>query len=214
MRKSLPLVMWMVLVCLGFVAQGAMAEEFVDGKDYQSLPSQVPVRDSSKIEVVELFWYGCPHCYKFDPLVSKWEHQLPEDVDFWQSPAAFNRTWKLHAQTFYAAEALGVSDEMHQPLFDALAGQHKPLNSEDSMAKFFAQYGIEEEKFRKAYNSFSVKSKVQQAVSRGASYRVSGVPVLIVNGKYRIEPGQAGSFERMLKIADFLVEKERAAQGS
>ncbi|OZG74949.1 disulfide bond formation protein DsbA [Hahella sp. CCB-MM4] len=214
MRKSLPFVMWVVLACIGLVSKGVMAEDFVDGKDYQSLPAQVPVRDSSKIEVVEMFWFGCPHCYRFDPMVTNWKKKLPEDVDFWQSPAAFNRTWKLHAQTFYAAEALGVADQMHQPLFDALARDHKPLNSEDAMAEFFAQHGIEEEKFKKAYNSFSVKSKVQQAVSRGTSYRITGVPVLIVNGKYRIEPGQAGSFERMLKIADYLVEKERSAQGS
>ncbi len=210
MRKSLSLIYVMLMALSVAWVSPVMADEYTEGKDFQSLPSQLPVRDASKVEVVEVFWYGCPHCYHLEPLISKWHEALPGDVDFWRSPAAFNGTWKTHAQAFYTAEALGVGEEMHQPLFDALARDRKPLNSEKALATFFAQFGVEEEKFRKAYNSFSVKSKVEQAAARGISYRVSGVPVLIVNGKYRVEPGLAGSFERMLKITDYLVEKERA----
>ena len=213
MRKSLSLICVMLMTLSIAWVSRAMADEYTQGRDYQVLPAQVPVRDASKIEVVELFWYGCPHCYHLEPLVSVWHKALPEDVDFWRSPAAFKGTWKTHAQAFYTAEVMGIGEEIHQPLFDALARDRKPLNSESALAKFFSQFGVTEEKFKKAYNSFSVKSKVEQAAARGVSYRVTGVPVLIVNGKYRVEPGLAGSFERMLKIADFLIAKERAAQG-
>ncbi|ABC27901.1 Thiol-disulfide isomerase and thioredoxins [Hahella chejuensis KCTC 2396] len=199
---------------LGLVALAARAETYVEGQHYKTLPAPIPVRDASKIEVVELFWYGCPHCYKFDPLVNVWKKSLPEDVSFFRSPAVFNKVWKAHAQAFYAAEALDVSEKMHQPLFDALARDHQSLNSEDDLAKFFAQYDVEEAQFKKAYNSFSVKSKVEQAASRALSARATGVPALVVNGKYRIDAIRGGTYEDMLKVADFLIEKERQAKGS
>lgn len=211
MQRIVSLLLVWVLAGVG-LAVAEDAPQFSEGKDYKTLPQEVPTRDKAKVEVVELFWYGCPHCYRFDPIISKWQKNLPADVDFWHSPAAFNKTWRTHAQAFYTAEALGVSKKMHQPLFDALARDRKTLNSEDALAKFFGQYQVEEDKFRKAYNSFSVKSKVEQAASRSVSYRATGVPALIVNGKYRIDSGTAGSFERMLKIADFLIAKERGKE--
>ncbi|WLQ12244.1 thiol:disulfide interchange protein DsbA/DsbL [Hahella aquimaris] len=204
----------LLIMTLGLVALAARAETYVEGQHYKTLPAPIPVLDASKIEVVELFWYGCPHCYKFDPLVNAWKKSLPEDVSFFRSPAAFNKIWKAHAQAFYTAEALDVSDKMHQPLFDALARDQQSLNSEDDLAKFFAQYDVEEARFKKAYNSFSVKSKVEQAASRALSARATGVPALVVNGKYRIDAIRGGTYEDMLKVADFLIDKERQAKGS
>jgi thiol:disulfide interchange protein DsbA len=185
---------------------------WLEGKHYDVLPYPVRTRDESRIEVVELFWYGCPHCYKFNPLVHAWVKKQPEDVDFWLSPAVFGSDWRVHAQAFYALEALGQQEAMHQAFFDALVRDRKRLNTEDSLAEFFAASGIKESDFKKAFNSFSVKSKVDQADARGKSYRATGVPAMIVNGKYRVAASTAGSNEAVLQVIDYLIEKERKSR--
>ena len=212
-RMFTPVFLWSLALLLGFIAP-VYGETFEDGKDYFTLKTPAPVRDKTKVEVVELFWYGCPSCRAFDPLVSAWKAKQPEFVDFWHSPAVFSKVWKVHAKAFYAADALGVGEEMHQPLFDALYKDKKSLPNENALAKFFSGYGIEEEKFRKAYNSFSMNPMVEQAVKRSKNYGVKNVPVMVVNGKYWVEVRAAGSYSRLLEIVDYLVEKERQAQGS
>ena len=185
--------LWAVILFLPVSLANAAEEQWVAGQHYDVLPYPVRTRDSSKIEVVELFWYGCPHCDKLNPLISAWEKKLPDDVDFWFSPAIFGKSWKIHAQAFYAAEALGVQGKLHDKFFDALHRERLKLNTEDQLASFFVRNGVKEEDFRKAFNSFSVKkSKLDQAESRGKSYRATGVPALIVNGKYRIAATKAG----------------------
>ncbi len=208
-----------VVLPFSFISSAVLAEgakesesvEWVAGKHYKVLPYAVRTRDASKVEVVELFWYGCPHCYKFNPMVHHWSEGLADDVDFWLSPATFGKAWVVHAQAFYAAEVLGIQEKMHQPLFDAIIRDRKPLGSESELAKFFANYGVDPKDFKKAYNSFSVKSMVDQANARGRSYRATGVPALIVNGKYRVSASEAGSNENMLKVVDFLIAKEKGA---
>ena len=193
------------------------AEEFAEGRDYVTLKTPIPVRDKSKVEVLELFWYGCPTCNYVYPFVTAWKKKQPADVDFWHSPAAFRNTdsdpWKVHARAFFAAEALGISEQMHRPLFQALAVERRKLTGEKSLAKFFAEHGVKEEDFKKAYNSFGVKSKAGQAVKRTANYQVSGVPTLVVNGKYRIVNNRPFDVNRMLRVVDYLVEKERQYLG-
>lgn len=191
------------------MAEGAV--EWIEGEHYKVLPYPVRTRDDAKVEVVELFWYGCPHCYKFNPIVHAWAERQDEGVDFWLSPAVFGKDWKTHAQTFYALEALGLREKMHQPLFDALVRDRKRLKNEDQLAEFFAGLGVNEKEFRKAFNSFSIKSKVDQADARGKGYHATGVPSIIVNGKYRISASTAGGNEAMLKVADYLIAKERKA---
>ncbi len=209
MRKLFVTLFLALSVGLAFTAHAA--EPFANGKDYFTLKKTIPVRDSSKVEVVELFWYGCPHCYKFDPYVAAWDKKQPEHVDFWHSPAVFSKLWKLHAQAFYTAEALGVGKQMHIPLFNALVRDKRRITTEGALTNLFVENGIEQEKFEKAFNSFSVRSQVEQAAKRTMNYKITGVPAIIVNGKYRVEPGAAGTFPRMLQIVDYLVEKEKAA---
>ena len=184
---------------------------YVAGTHYDVLPVAVPTRNPEKIEVVELFWYGCPHCYNFDPVLQKWVKDLPDHVDFWHSPAAFNDTWKLHAQAYYTFKALNIDEKMHQPFFDALVKERRQLNSPEAIADFVAAQGGDRDQFLKAFHSFSVKSQTAQAEKRGMSYRATGVPALVVNGKYRIASTVPGGFEAMLDIADFLIAKERKA---
>lgn len=211
LMRKLWVTLLMSALLVPVVVQAEEEARWKAGKHYQVLPYPVRTRDPNKVEVVELFWYGCPHCYSFNPLVLHWEEKLPEDVDFWLSPAVFGRNWQAHAQAFYTAEALGMGKQMHQPLFDAIVRDRKRLDTEDSLAKFFAQYGVQEADFRGAFNSFSVKTKVDQAIARGKNYRATGVPALIVNGKYRISATDAGGQREMLEVADFLIAKERAA---
>jgi thiol:disulfide interchange protein DsbA len=190
----------------------AQAAEFQAGKEYVELSSPVPVADPSKIEVVELFWYGCPHCYQFEPVIKPWVEQLPEDVQFKRIPAMFGGIWNVHGQLFIALESMGVEPKVHDAVFAAYHQERKKLATPDEMADFLAGHGIDKQAFLKAYNSFGVRGRVEQAKKLGMAYQITGVPVMIVNGKYRFDLGSSGGPERTLQVADFLIEKERAAR--
>lgn len=190
------------------------ATNFQAGIHYTVLDQPVRTRDNKKIEVVELFWYGCPHCYHFEPLINNWKKKQSDDVDFWRSPAMWNARMKVHAQAFYTAKALGVFDQLHSPLFTALVVERKRLDSPAELADLFAAYGVDREKFKDTFNSFGVTSQVKQADARARSYHIEGTPELIVNGKYRISAGKAGGQQEMLDVADFLIDKERQAMAA
>ncbi len=205
-----------ILVLL-FLPLIVLAGDYKEGQHYQVLPDAVRTRDASKIEVVELFWYGCSHCFRFEPLLQKWETSLGKDVDFWQSPAMWNEPMKLHARAFYVIESLGLADkkvrEMHHAMFDALNVSGKKLASKGELAEFFASHGISQEDFNKAFDSFGVGSKVNLADARARSYKISGTPELVVNGKYRVSGSMAGSAADMLKVVDHLIAMERVKMG-
>lgn len=199
----------MMILLLSLMAQ-AQPEKYLAGKNYLILDNPVRTRDSEKIEVVEVFWYGCSHCYHFEPLVQQWKKVQAEDVDFWKSPAMWNAPMKIHAQAFFTARALGVLDKLNDPLFTALIIERKRLINEKEIEDLFASYGVDREKFQKTFNSFSVNSQVKQADARARSYKISGTPELIVNGKYRVTARLAGGQAQMLEVVDFLVTKERS----
>jgi thiol:disulfide interchange protein DsbA len=192
-------------------AVSAAGLEYEEGTHYVELQVPVKTRNPGKIEVMEYFSYGCPHCYEFEPLLNAWRSTLGEDVEFKRTPAIWNRDYQVYAQTYYAAEALNALEQTHAPLFQAIHGERRRLNSPELMAGFFREYGVDPVDFAKTYSSFGVRASVQQADARGRAFRASGVPALIVNGKYRIEGGMAGSNANILRIADFLIEKERTA---
>ena len=174
-----------------------------------------PVRtaDPKKIEVTEVFWYGCSHCFNFDPMLEAWAKQLPADVVFRRSPAMWNEPMVVHAQAFYTAEALGVIDQLHGPLFSALNTERNPLRDSAAVEKLFlAHSDVDAEAFRKTFNSFGVNSQVKQAESRAKAYGIAGTPELIVNGKYRITARLAGGQAEMLEVAQELIAKERAGE--
>ncbi len=181
---------------------------------YDVITPPIRTSDPAKIEVVEFFWYGCGHCYTFEPVIGQWKKNLSDDVDFQGSPAIWNKPMELHARAFYTAQVLGVSDKLHLPIFQAMNVDRKPLGSERDIATLFADHGVAVEDFNKAFNSFGVTSQVNQANARARSAKITGTPELMVNGKYRVSTRKAGSQAEMLKIVDFLVEKERAALGS
>lgn len=199
-----------LFTCLLLLPILVSAETYNAGTHYDILDTPVRTRDSAKVEVVEVFWYGCSHCYSFEPFVEQWKKTIPSDVDFWSSPAMWNGAMKLHARAFYTAKALGVLDKLHEPLFTVLVVERKRLSNQSQIGDLFADYGVNREAFDKTFNSFSVNSQVKQADARARSYKVAGTPEVIVNGKYRVSGGKAGGQANMMKIVDFLVDKERA----
>ena len=193
----------------GVTAQAA--EPVVAGKQYVELSNAVPVAVPGKIEVVELFWYGCPHCYAFEPTINPWVEKLPADVNFVRIPAMFGGIWNVHGQLFITLEAMGVEHSVHKAVFEAIHNGKK-LATPEEMAEFVAEQGIDKNKFLSTYNSFAVKGKVEDAKKKAQAYQISGVPTMVVNGKYRFDLGSAEGPDGVLNVADQLIAKERAAK--
>lgn len=188
------------------------AEPLEAGKQYVELSSAVPVAVPGKIEVVELFWYGCPHCYSFEPTINPWVEKLPKDVNFVRVPAMFGGAWDAHGQMFLTLEAMGVEGKVHSAVFNAIQVEHKRLTKPEEMADFLATQGVDKDKFLATFNSFAIKGQVQKARDLAKKYEISGVPTMVVNGKYRFDLGSAGGPEETINVADQLIAKERAAQ--
>ncbi|MBA1261881.1 thiol:disulfide interchange protein DsbA/DsbL [Stutzerimonas sp. NM35] len=201
-----------IIAAASLFGLSAHAETFRAGKEYVELTAPVPVAEPGKIEVVELFWYGCPHCYQFEPVINPWVEQLPEDVDFKRVPAMFGGIWNLHGQLFLALESMNVEQSVHDAVFSAYHNEGNKLDTPEKMADLLADKGVDRDAFLKAFNSFGVKGRAEQAKKLGMAYQITGVPVLVVNGKYRFDLGSAGGPQRTLDVADFLIEKERAAR--
>ena len=182
------------------------------GKTYVELTNPVPVSVPGKIEVVELFWYGCPHCYAFEPTINPWAEKLPKDVNFRRIPAMFGGPWDAHGQLFLTLEAMGVEHKVHNAVFEAIQKQGKRLTKPDEMADFVATQGVDKDKFLATFNSFAIQGQIKQAKELAQKYGVQGVPTLIVNGKYRFDLGSTGGPEATLNVADQLIAKERAAK--
>jgi thiol:disulfide interchange protein DsbA len=217
MFKRLLLTLSVVLLApVACSAQEPEAQDYVEGMHYNLIVPAVRTTDPSKIEIVEFFWYGCSHCYNFEPVLSQWKKSLGEDVDFRGSPAVWNKPMELHAKAYYVAEVLGVLDTMHLILFQAMNVDKKRLASDAEVAALFAANGVSNEDFTKALNSFGVTSLARQASSRARAAKITGTPEIMVNGKYRISTRLEAIKGKgdMLKIATYLIAKERAAAGS
>ncbi|MGR9089520.1 MAG: thiol:disulfide interchange protein DsbA/DsbL [Gammaproteobacteria bacterium] len=184
------------------------ADSFKEGEHYERIKPEVATRTDGKIEVVEVFWYGCHHCFAFEPHINKWVKSKPDNVEFRRVPGVFADSWIPHARAYYAAEVLGVLDTIHTPLFEAIHEERRQINNEDTLARFFTEHGVADADFREAYNSFSVDTKTRQALTASKEYGISGVPSVIVNGRYRTSARLAGTFESLLKVVDELVDKE------
>lgn len=201
----------LILAPLAFSAL-AQPARFVEGTHYTVLPTAVKTNDPSKVEVVEVFWYGCAHCFRFEPLIEDWAANVPADVDFVRFPGMWNELMKIHAQVFYAAESLGKLEELHGPIFNAINVEGNRLQNEQQISAFFAKYGVNPEDFSRAFNSFAVKTKVNQAEAKMREYQVRSTPNMVVNGKYLISTGDAVKTQQeMLEVVDFLVNKERSS---
>ncbi len=209
-NKLLFLLATLVLVTAN-LQNAAQAEEergfAIYGQYERILPSQ-PTQIPDKVEVLEMFWYGCPHCFTLEPVMDEWLKDKPDYVNFRRAPAVFRQSWVPHAKAFLIAETLGVTDKVHGPLFTAIHKEKRPLNTRDQLATFFAEHGIEKKEFLLTYDSFSMASQVRRAQRMGMLYGIDGVPAVIINGKYRTSGGLAGSYKNMIKVINTLVDEE------
>lgn len=186
----------------------AMAANFVAGKDYTVVANPIKVDVPGKIEVREFFWYGCPHCFKLEPHMQAWLKKIPKDVNFLRTPAAMNPVWEMGARGYYTSEALGVRKKTHLPLFHAIHEGNKQIFDQKSQAQFFTKYGIPEAKFNSTFNSFAITAKVSQSNKLAAQLQLTGVPAIVVNGKYIVQ----GEDAKVTQVINYLVEKERKAK--
>lgn len=164
-----------------------------------------------KIEVAEVFWYGCPHCYNFDPVINDWKQSLADDVSFVRIPVIWSPTHEFHARAFYTAEALNKMDEIHPAMFRAIHIENNPLTTEEAVRELFEEFGVSGEEFSRTFNSFGVSNKLNRARTLTVDYQVRSVPVMVVNGKYATS-SQLRTFNDVLEVVDELVDRER--QGS
>ncbi|QLC72987.1 thiol:disulfide interchange protein DsbA/DsbL [Pseudomonas sp. LPB0260] len=206
------LILSAALATASLFGMAAQAEPIQAGKQYVELTSPVPVSKPGQIEVVELFWYGCPHCYQFESTINPWVEQLPEDVNFVRVPALFGGVWNVHGQAFITLESMKVEQKVHDAVFEAIHKQGKKLATPEELAEFLATQGVDKDKFLSTYNSFAVKGQMEKAKKLAMAYQISGVPVMIVNGKYRFDIGSSGGPQQALQVADHLIAQERAAQ--
>jgi len=201
------------LVLLVFAGTQSVQAEAAPGQSYEVISPAQPTQNPDKVEVIEFFWYGCPHCYRFEPVLNEWRKTMPDNVHFIRQPAVFSSLWGKHAKAYFTAEALGVVDVVHADFFDAIQNKKQRLTSEDDLAAFFAAHGVKDADFRSAYNSFLVDAKMRQAKTMAARYGVTGVPAIIINGKYKTNGPLAKSHANMIKVMNQLIAQESAKTG-
>jgi len=199
------------LLGLFFMPVGTAMADYVEGTDYERLAAPVATVDPDKVEVVELFWYGCPHCYRLEPDLKQWLKNKPANVVFVRVPAVFRPIWGFHAKVYYTAEVLGVVDQIHEPMFEAMQVQRRKMASVDEVKALFAKYGVSSEKFDNAFNSFAVDAKVRRATDLTQRYGIEGVPALVINGKYVTDGVMAKGHRGMLEVTDYLISKESSS---
>jgi len=196
--------MILLVTLFGFVT--AQAAPFEEGVPYHWVaPERAP---GDKVEVIEFFWYGCPHCFAFEPIIEKWEETKPEDVEFVKMPATFERPEvQMHAKTFYALELMGVPSQIHVDIMDEMHNNKNRLSTQGDMEAFLSTKGVDIAAFRNAIDSFAVYVKVQRAAQLAQRYGVSGVPSLVVDGQYR--NGNLKSYDEMIELLNFLIQQAR-----
>lgn len=192
------------------LAAGAQAQGGapVEGTHYVKLNQPLPV-PPGKIEVIEFFWYGCPHCNDFEPALDAWSKRLPEDVAFRRVPVAFREAYVPHQKIFYALEAMGLVPTMHRKVFYAIHGERQRLDKPADIAAFMQKNGVDGAKFMEQYDSFSVQTKVRQASKLAADYKIDGVPAIGIHGRYYTSGSLAGSPAGSLAVADHLIQRAR-----
>ena len=193
-----------LLVAAPLIAFGQPSVKFSELK-----PTQPVSVEGNKIEVIEFFWYGCPHCYNLEPFLETWLKKLPPDVQFRRVPAVFNPRWEHDAEIFYTFDALGVLDKVHRPFFDAIHRDGLRTDNPEALAQWLQRNGIDPKKFNDTMKSFTVKSRTGRAKQMSVAYGIDGTPAMAVQGKYSVSAEQGGSREGMLQTVSQLVDMVR-----
>jgi thiol:disulfide interchange protein DsbA len=199
----------LMLPGLGFAQTKAPQE----GKDFRVLDKKVPTdAPAGKVEVIEFFWYSCPHCNAFEPKLNAWLKKLPPDVSFKRVPVAFRDDFVPQQRLYYALEAMGKVDELHDKVFNEIHVNRNIMNKEDTILAFVAKNGVDRAKFQELYNSFSVSAKARRAKQLQDLYEVDGVPAIGIAGRYYTDGSLTGNMDRALQVVDYLVAEARKAK--
>ena len=183
------------------------AADFTPETHYKVLTPQ-PTDSGDKIEVLEFFWYGCPHCYSFEPYVQSWKKSKPANVEFSRVPAMFRPDWEVQARVYYALSNMGVIEDLHGKIFEAIHKDKKRLYTKEALTDFVVKNGVDQDVFLKEYDSFAVDGMVRKAKKKQKAYKLQGVPSIAVNGKYLASGSMSGSYDNLIKIMDHLIELE------
>jgi len=198
-------------IALLFLPMSAIAIE--EGFEYQEISPPVALGgEEGKIEVIEMFFYGCPHCFRAEPMVEQWLKTKPDFVTFTRMPAIFRDSWEPLARAFYTAKALGVLDRIHEPLFNSIHIKRQKTFSKEAVRAFFISQGISAEDFDKTYNSFQVANQINRARDLGKRFKIQGVPSFVVDGKWRTNGTMAGSLKAIPEVLDTLIRLQSAAK--
>jgi len=187
----------------------AQAQAPVADRDYRVVSPAQPTDTGAKIEVIEFFWYACPHCNAFEPTLNAWVKKLPADVAFRRVPAQFAPIWVQHAKLFYTLEAIGEEERVHKKVFDAIHVERQSLDSDQAQIEWAGKNGIDKTKFTDAMKSFGVAGKLKRAAQVVGNYGIDGVPALAINGKYLTAPSMARGEDKALAVVDYLINAER-----
>lgn len=190
------------------IAAGGASAQLKEGRDYD-LVNPVQATEKGKIEVIEFFSYMCPHCDHFDPVLNKWIKTLPKDVVFRRVPVVFRPQWEAAAKLYYTLEAMGELDKFHAAAFSAIHRENQDLMSDSGVINWAVKKGLDKKKFSDTYNSFTVQSKTQGSKQKQGAYGISGVPMLVVAGKYRSPDNFPGGQDELLKLIDKLIAHAR-----
>lgn len=211
LSHTLGFMMAALFALTGCIPESSQAEEFKDGTHYVTLsPAITTQAPTGKVEVVDLFWYGCPHCYALEPTIEKFLSQKPANVVFQRVPATLSPRWEYHAKLFYVGQMLdpdGVK-KVHTKIFEALQKQRRKIDNDEAMTRFFTELGFTADQVKNALNSMEMKTMMARATDIGVKSKADSVPVIIVNGKYRTSPSMVGSEEKLLQVVDYLVKRE------
>ena len=189
----------------------AQAKAFQSGTDYLTLDKPAPTEaPAGQIEVVEFFWYNCPHCNAFEPMFDAWSKKLPKDVTVRRAPVAFRADFEPQQRLYYVLESLGKVEELHKKVFIAIHVDRQPLTTAAQITAWVEKQGIPKAKFTELYNSFSISTKARKATQLQDAYALDGVPALGINGRYFTSGTQAKTLERSLQVADYLIGQSRS----
>jgi thiol:disulfide interchange protein DsbA len=194
-----------VYVLIAFSANAQAEYEL--GKDYQLIDNPLPVRQDGMVEVSEIFWYGCNHCYSFESTINNWDANKPDYVKFSKMPVTWSQIHQLHASLYHTIEALKLGKGAHTAVFTTIHKENNFLGSQRSVVKFLSKLGVDEEKSKQYLNSFAVKQKVSRGMQVSKQLKITSVPMIIVDGKYMIVSKQ--SRQEMLDVLDHVVELQK-----
>jgi thiol:disulfide interchange protein DsbA len=204
MRKLISLLFGALLA----LPLAAAAQQFA----YSEVSPPQPVDAKGKIEVVEFFWYGCPHCYNLEPYIEAWLKKLPPDVEFKRIPAIFNQRWAHDAAIFYTLESMGLLEKLHRPLFDAIHKDRLQTDNQAALSEWLQKQKVDPNKFMDTMKSFGVQSKTKRALQQTVAYKIDGTPAMAVQGRYTVSADQGRSQQGMLQAVDQVVAMVRKQQ--